>query len=107
MKLFNRNSTGFDMEIKRLERHLELVLHPVAPRPAFIKNLKARLFAGDLPPETSRIPVKVSNILLVAGGVVGSVLMVIASVRGILSLINILGSYINNRNSQNQQITPA
>jgi len=107
MKLFKRNSTGLDLELKKLERHLELVLNPVAPRLAFINNLKIRLFAGDKPPETSRIPIKVSNILLVAGGVVGSVLMVIASVRGILSLINILGSFIQNRNSQKQQITPA
>jgi len=107
MRLFKRNSTGLDLELKKLERQLELVLHPVAPRPAFINNLKARLFAGDKPTEPSRIPVRISNILLIAGGVVGSVLMVIASIRGILSLINILGSYFQNRNSQKQQITPA
>ena len=107
MRLFKRNSTGLDSDFKRLEQQLEMALNPVAPRPVFINNLKARLFSGDNQPEPSRVLVSISNILLVAGGVVGSVLMVIASIRGILSLINILGSHFQNKSNQKQQITPA
>jgi hypothetical protein len=96
-----------------LQAMLESSLTPVAPRNEFLAGLRAGLFARDIQmasfPPASR---KISNGLLVAGGVLGSVLMIIASIRGLISLFALIGSIFQRLSKipqvrQQQQTTPA
>ena len=102
-----------NQDIEELQLKLESTLTPVKPRPEFLAGLQAGLYARDIQmaafPSISR---KISNGLLVAGGVLGSLLMIIASIRGLISLFGLLGS-ISQRLfkvspfRQRQQITTA
>jgi len=102
MRFFNRKGSDLESELENLEMQLYRTLNPVAPRPHFLQELKSRLLMGEMPSLSSKLPQRISNVLLIIGGIIGSILMVIASVRGILTLINSI-----NENSQKQQITPA
>lgn len=109
MRIFKRKDSGLDKELGKLEQTLDFLLYPVPPRPTFIKTLKAKLLSDEQQQEPSRLPFKISDALLITGGVVGSILMVIASIRGILSLISVLSPKMQNinKNSQKQQPSAA
>jgi hypothetical protein len=107
MNIFRKKQPGFDLELLKLEKQLDQTLNPVVPRSGFVRDLKARLFTGDFEVNKRWIPQKVSNTLLVIGGIIGSVIMLIASVRGLISLISALGTYIQTKNNQKQQVSTA
>jgi hypothetical protein len=100
---FNRLTT---QDIDGLQAMLESSLIPVAPRAEFLTGLRAGLFARDIQmasfPPASR---KISNGLWVAGGVLGSVLMIIASIRGLISLFGLI-EIIFQRLSKSTQARP-
>jgi len=98
-----------DEDLKLLESQLTAVLQPLDPRPEFVKSLRFQLATREIQVAPALLPRKVSNGLLVAGGVVGSILMLITSIRGLISLVSVIGLVFQrfNRNPQNQQITPA
>jgi hypothetical protein len=107
MRLFKRDHPGTDLELELLEKRLRSSLREVAPRPIFVSSLGARLMAGEfqVPSQSTQ---KVSSVLLVVGGIIGSVVMVVASIRGLLSLIKKVEALIQNanKNPQKQQISP-
>ncbi len=65
-----------------IETKLEAVLQPVTLRPAFVLNLRQRL---DEEMAQRRKKAKVKKGLLVAGSVVGGVLMIVAIIRSLTS----------------------
>ena len=65
-----------------IETKLETVLKPVTPRPSFVDDLQCQLHEEMA---KQRKKAKMKKGLLVAGGVVGGVLMVVAIIRSILS----------------------
>lgn len=94
MRFFHRRDPDLEDDLRKLETHLRETLQPVSIRPEFMRTLQARLIAGDIPPVKRRIPSRLSNILLVAGGILGSLMVIIAGIRGIISIIFVLGQVI-------------
>jgi len=94
MKLFKRKKTGLEADLRKLETLLHSTLQPVSMRPEFLTNLGARLASGDIPPIQERIPRQLSNFLLVVGGLIGSLLMIAGGVKGLISLISVVGQVI-------------
>lgn len=107
MDIFQRKKPGLDLELLKLENQLVRTLQPVVPRNEFIRDLKSRLFTGEFQISKRRIPQTLSNTLLVIGGIIGSLIMLIASIRGILSLISVVVTLIQTKNTQKQQVTTA
>ena len=109
MKLFRRKDPNIEEDLKKLEVHLRAALQPVTIRPQFIENLKARLKSGDFPTVLRHIPQRLSQVLLLAGGILGSLMVIIAGIRGLVSLVFVLGQLIQrmNKNTQRQEATPA
>lgn len=109
MKLLRRNRKNLDEDLKNIEAQLVEFLHPVPPRPEFLSGLQAMILLREIPTNTNLFPKRISNRLLVAGGIIGSLLMLIASIRGLISLIGVFSLVLklSQRNSQEQQATPA
>jgi hypothetical protein len=79
-------------EIEELETQLVAVLKPVLPRIEFVEGLKAGLLRNQIKQNPfSLSTMSVSKGLLVAGGVVGSIVMIITSIRGLISLFGLIG----------------
>lgn len=109
MKLFNKKNSEVDQELKVLEMKLKDYLQPVSPRSEFISDLFLKILSSDFQIPRKFQPVPLSNKLLIAGGIVGSLLMLITSIRGLISLFGFVGLLIHylQRNSRKQQTTPA
>ena len=71
-----------DENLKVIERKLEVVLQPVKPRPAFVSDLRQRL---NEEMDRRQKKAKVKKGLLVAGSVVGGILMIVAIIRSLTS----------------------
>ncbi|MBS1250738.1 MAG: hypothetical protein MAG431_02333 [Chloroflexi bacterium] len=69
-------------DLKKIETKLEAVLQPISPRPAFVLSLRQRL---DEEIAQRQKKAKVKKGLLVAGGIIGGVLMVVALIRSLTS----------------------
>jgi len=67
-------------DLLRIESRLEEVFRPISPRSAFVEDLRFRL---DREMEKKIKNKRVKNGLLVAGGVVGLVVMVITLIRSL------------------------
>lgn len=108
-RFFKRKDPDVEADLIKLEKHLHAALQPVSLHPEFLQNLQARLLSGDLPPVQRRIPNRLSQILLLAGGILGSLMMIIAGIRGLVSLIFVLVQLIRRLkvNTQRHQPTPA
>lgn len=109
MRIFKKNDTEIDQDLERLENKLREYLHPVPPRKEFVSNLYQRLMASDMPVAQGLFGKTASKHLLVAGGIIGSILIVITSIRGLISLLGMLGLVVHflQRNGRRQQIKPA
>jgi hypothetical protein len=109
MKLFKRKDQGLEADLIKLEALLYTTLQPVSIRPDYMTNLGARLLAGDIPPNKERIPTQLSNFILVVGGLIGSLLMIIGGVKGLISLIGVAGQVIQRlqKSSHGREPTPA
>ncbi len=109
MKFFKKKGPHLEDELKKLESHLRNALQPVSIRPEFLNNLQARLLSGDIPTVQRQIPRRLSQVLLLAGGILGSVMVLIAGIRGLVSLVFVLVQLIQrlSKNTQRRQPTPA
>jgi hypothetical protein len=77
-----------EYEINNIEAYLLRTLGPVKPRQEFIQNLRGRLEVPHSQPsmEDQSPP----SLLLILGGLVGSILILITSIKAALSLIEAL-----------------
>ncbi|MEA3352171.1 MAG: hypothetical protein U9Q82_16320, partial [Chloroflexota bacterium] len=78
MKLFHRKKK--DINLSGMESRIEATLRPVTPRRAFVDDLRSRLMAYSPQPAPVTIinrEKEVQRGWLIAGGVVGSLLMLI------------------------------
>lgn len=69
-------------DLKRIEYRMKEAMPRVTPRPAFIRDLRKKLDAQVL---ASRKQETLKKGLLVAGGLVGAVVMVVAIIRSLTS----------------------
>jgi hypothetical protein len=109
MKLFRRKDPGIDEELKKLEMKLLATLQPVAPRLDFVNNLQVRLLSGKFRSGSKPLTKNVPHGILVFGGILGSIVMIITGVRGLIALVTVVRLVIQNmnRNSQKRQASPA
>ena len=103
MKLIRKKQSDLEADLQRLESQLVEYLHPVTPRLSFTKNLKALILSGKIPVKQRLFSNKTTNRLLVAGGVIGSFVMLITSIRGLISLISVITLFIKNSNKNTQE----
>ena len=109
MKWFDRwKKVEMDAEIQDLEFKLERALSPVVPRPEFVAGLRRNLMRQA--PEIDLVPVtqnqKLQTGILITGGVLGAFAMVLTGVRGVVSIVGIIGLLISIIR-QNSQEAPA
>ena len=87
-------------DLLRMESRLKEVLSPVTPRMAFIEDLRSRLDQEMV----NRIKVKkVKTGLLLAGGIVGAVVMVITVIKSIMTWPSVIQS-ISGRFKKREQV---
>jgi len=94
---------GFDDDLLALEYRLSQVLQPVAPSPKFVRDLHQRLLSRSL--FFHFLPKKIEAILLIFGGLIGSIAIILMSFRAILSLVSVIGVLTQNyrRNLKKQR----
>ena len=88
--------------LKVIERKLEAVLQPVEPRPAFVSDLRQR-FNEEMVRRQKKAKVKKS--LLVAGSVVGGILMIVAIIRSLTSwreIARIIDGWLSKQKKEHQ-----
>jgi hypothetical protein len=109
MKIFKKRNTTVETDLKLFESKMREYLQPLQPRPEFVDGLYTRLVSSDLPETPKLLIGNGAQRLLIAGGIIGSVLMVITSVRGLVSLLGFLGLIVQyiQRNGRRQQVKPA
>ena len=83
-------------EYSDLEKYLEEIMVPVAPRPRFVTDLRRRLIKAfdEIEPETKNgVNPEVLRYSVIAGaGVLSSVLILITSIRAIKTLAGTIGA---------------
>ena len=109
MNIFKKKDTTVDTDLKMLESKMREYLQPLQPRPEFVEALYTRLVSSDLPETPKILQGNRAQWLLIAGGIIGSILMVITSDRGLVSLLGFLGLLVQyiQRNGRRQQVKPA
>ena len=109
MGFFRKKDPDMEYDLRKLEIQLMATLQPVSPRPEFVHGLRTRLAAKEIGIGSRILSKKISNNLLVAGGVVGSVIMIATSIKGLISLISVIGFIVRfiTRESQRHQTSPA
>ncbi len=98
MKWFKRKQK--DIDLHKIESRLADTMRPVAPRQEFVDDLRSRLMAHrSLSAQDIIIQNKqaVPRGWIVAGGVVGSLLMLIVSIRGLLSIAGLISLFVQQR----------
>lgn len=103
MKLFKRKKQR--QELEEIEEKLDAVLCPVEPRQEFVGDLRERLmsrFAVEVADSAEDAERESSTGWLLAGGVIGTVLMLITSIRGLLSIAGLVGLLIQYFNQRKQ-----
>lgn len=93
-------------DIARLEDHLGAVLQEIDPGVEFRTRLSDQLRKMDIPPYIEQNRERLKKTLLITGGVIGSLLIVVTSVRTVLSILGLLKLVTNRKQSPNiSQIT--
>jgi uncharacterized membrane protein len=95
-----------EKDIVSMETQLATVLTPVIPSAEFVSDLRTGLLVREIKMASSPLVTrKISNGLLVVGGIFGSLLMIIAGIRGLISLFGLIGLFFQylTRNSQGGQ----
>ena len=91
-----RKNTEIDDDLKSLEELLQEKLVPMDPRPQFVNNLRQNLLQQvanvDLA-ESSHHQVLQTG-LLVTSGILGSIVVIVTGIRGLVSLIGVAGLVI-------------
>jgi hypothetical protein len=108
MKWFDRwKKVETDAKIKSLERELENALVPVKPRPEFVTGLRRNLlrqnFEIDLVPKSENK--NLQSGILITGGILSALLMVVTGVRGMVSVIGVIGLLISIFREDSQEAT--
>lgn len=104
MRLFKRKKREIEQE--KLEKKLDAALCRVEPRQEFIHDLRGRLmkrFVVEVPDSAVEPESDIAPQWLVAGGVAGTVLMLIMSLRGLLSIVGLVGllvKYLSHRKQE-------
>ena len=108
MKIFRKGDPEVDPDLKALETKLREYHQPIPPRTEFVTGLYNRLITTDISEAQHLLSGNTSKRLLVAGGITGSVLLVITSIRGLISLLGVLGLLVQYllRNGRRQQVKP-
>jgi len=107
MRIFNRK-TQIEEELSTLENYLRVALQPITPRPEFIDDLRRDLKNSRMHPFVRVLPDTLQKGLLVVGGILGGVLVFWTAIRGLLSLIGMIGvlvAWIHRRVQRPQQVT--
>lgn len=109
MRIFKKQKPEIEQDLKMLENKMLEYLQPVPPRKEFVSSLYQRIMALDMPETQGLLGGYASKRLLVAGGIIGSILIVITSIRGLISLLGMLGLVVQyiQRNGRRQQVKPA
>ena len=93
-----RKPTELDEDLQRLETELSEILIHIEPEPQFVlalrQNLLKQLPNVELIPSPPQHQALQTG-LLVAGGILGSVFVLLTGVRGFISLIGIVGLIIS------------
>jgi hypothetical protein len=97
-----------DDDLREFERQLSAVLNPVVPRADFVSDLRFNLMRQNF----KRVPVPEKKIILpetalIASGIVGIALALISGVRGIVSLVGVIGLLVSWLRQQEQQSAPS
>ncbi len=91
IKWWKKNETNEDFQ--GLELKLQTTLIPVIPRPEFIAGLRKSLLKQvpeinlTLEPQSQ----KLQTGLLITGGVLGAMAMVLTGIRGLVSVVGVIG----------------
>ena len=95
--------------LELLESLLDATLTPIEPRSDFVHNLRRQLMVSDLQDQIIRPTVTVPRGLLVAGGILGSFLVLLTSIRGMMSLISVISLLVQQarRSSEPKPATSA
>jgi len=106
MKWFDRwKNVEVDAEIQSFERELEDAFLPVKPRPEFIVNLRRNLmrqnFEMDLVPTSKNLNLQTG--ILITGGFLSAFLIVLTGLRGMVSIIGVIGLLISVFRESNQE----
>ena len=89
-------------DLLRIEKQLKAVLKPVQPRMDFVDGLRAEL---DLEMAQKMKSKKVRTGILVAGGIVGAVVMIITVIRTIMSWPSAIQSIAEKLRKREQAIS--
>ncbi len=97
MDIFKRKKKT--IELTAIEAHLAASLQPVVPRQAFVSNLRERLMVQAASATSPELVIRdeqrnVPRGWLLAGGVFGSLVMLVVSIRGLISMIEMMGSLL-------------
>jgi hypothetical protein len=109
MRLFQKKQPNNEDELRKMEMRLMTTLQPVLPRAEFVRELGLKLAEKEiLITPKFRLNKKLSNGLLVAGGVIGSIIMILTSIRGLVSLIGVVSYLVHflNKNAHRQHPSP-
>jgi hypothetical protein len=89
-------------DLMRIEKQLNAVLKPVQPRMDFVQDLRGQL---DLEMAQKMKSKKVKTGLLVAGGIVGAVVMIVTVIRTIISWPSAIQSIAEKLGKREQAIS--
>ena len=97
MRWFNRKKY---IDLQVMEDRLAATLIPVIPRQEFVSDLRSRLMAHasrSAPDLVIKKEPAISSGWLLAGGVGGSFLVLIMSIRGLLSIAGLIRVFVQQR----------
>ncbi|MBE9524200.1 MAG: hypothetical protein IMY76_03820 [Chloroflexi bacterium] len=78
-------------DLHYIERGLSGVLRSVVPREDFLHDLRSRLVAHSFQSVPVVTEKSIANRWLLAGGVAGSLFVLLSTIRGILTVIGLIG----------------
>ena len=109
MRNIFRRKIKLEADIAKMENKLREVMQPVSPRLEFVVDLRTRLLKSGLEFSPIQKAQQKANRWLLVSGVVGSILVLITSIRGLVALygvINLLVQRIKS-NTLTREAAPA
>ncbi len=102
--LFRKKQLVIDSEMLNFEKKLGMVFRPVEPRKEFVSGLRMRLMKHEVQPAATVVPQWVKNPYVIAGGVVGGLVILFTGIRAIISITGGIGIlfYHMNQKSKDQ-----
>ena len=105
--MFSKKRKSYsENDIARLEDHLGAVLQEIDPGVDFRQRLSDQLRKREIPPYIEQNRERLKKTLLITGGVIGSLLIVVTSVRTVISILGLFKLVTNRKQTPNiSQIT--